>query len=1126
MADDLSLLFRLRGDAASLKQASSEGRAAINQLKQSFGPELSQTVNVANRAFSEIGENLNVFVGQRIPLAGGMFIRITEHLRNFGREAAVTDRAVKAVATSIAGIARESGKSVPEITSFLTRFIQIEGQAKRDAAAIDFFGASLGTKLIPQLEKTGAEMAKVAVAAEGTGAAMAGVAGPVGIAVLAIIAATAATALLGKELFGITKNAAEFQGKMFDLSQQTGIEVETLSALEIVAKTTGGEIGNLTQSLIAFQRKLEEAQDPQSKAAESFRKLGVEANDTETALRNTLAALARMPQGFQQTNAAAELFGSRGGKQMLAILKEADGDLDAVIAKARELGILIDTDAARTADKFNDELALLEFQLRAASAEMAKELIPAFLQVIRAFGDLVRASRPFLSALGEIAGPVVESASKALRGLGLAVAVLTQDYRALAEAAKNAREEVAGTIPALQIPAIQPTALPGPKSAQDIAREAALQADAIVAAAKRSANEQNQILQELFQKGRIRREQEAESVIRSNRTILQSEQARIDALINQKNEEARVLDKEGEAYRKLSDEIGRLQTERLDKESAFEVQSRAIRAKANKERADSLRNQVKNETEILLAEFDRQIKRTDELDVIEQLERAKIGARRDALEEQKRIGFLTVEDQREINNQLIALGQEEDQLREDQQRRRLEREREAAEEVRQIKLAEIDTLIQLQQIGGQRLIDIIKSLADARVLTEEEAARRITQVRLDLIDQEIEATKAKLKSTTGVADLKERARLEAELNSQLKILQAERTSIQVEGNRDIEQGRRDDVENERRYANELRRIRERIADIEREAAQEIIAAMIANFASRRDILRARLQLDIQDEQERHTQALAEINALRTENAESNRTQEEKNRITEELNRLAESEAKRHRLAMKAITDQGKKDEATESPIGQALEALRSGQLPELENGLRSFADVATVALGSIFAAVGQLSQGFGQLVQQWVLMGNVGPNAFRKLAATILASVAQQAAALAIMSLAYAALATTAVGAILLGGTPAQFLTAAALFGAVATVAAIAGRGVAGNLFRPQTATGGTGSGRGGSGQGGSSELSPIDITRSQQREEIHIFLHGEPGPGFSDAVINTFVSDVQRNGVSRQVIVHTAETG
>lgn len=1125
MADDLSLLFRLRGDAASLKQASSEGRAAINQLKQSFGSELSQTVNVANRAFSEIGENLNIFVGQRIPLAGGTFIRITEHLRNFRREAAVTDRAVKAVATSIAGIARESGKSIPEVSSFLAKFIQIEGQAKRDAAAIDFFGASLGTKLIPQLEKTGAEMAKVAVATEGTAAAMAGVAGPIGIAVLAIIAATAATALLGKELFDITKNAAEFQGKMFDLSQQTGIEVETLSALEIVAKTTGGEIGNLTQSLIAFQRKLEEAQDPQSKAAESFRKLGVEADDTETALRNTLAALARMPQGFQQTNAAAELFGSRGGKQMLAILKEADGDLDAVIAKARELGILIDTDAARAADKFNDELALLEFQLRAASAEMAKELIPAFLQVIRAFGDLVRASRPFLSALGEISGPVVESAGKALRGLGVAVAALTLDYRALAKAAKEAREETAGTIPAQDVSGggAEKSKLPREKTTQEIATEAARQADAIVAAAKRSANEQNQILQELFQKGRIRREQEAESVIRSNRTILQSEQARIDALINQKNEEARVLDKEGEAYRKLSDEIGRLQTERLDKESAFEVQSRAIRAKVNKERADSLRNQVKNETEVLLGEFDRQIKLIENqrkelgllfgLDVTEQLEQAKIGARRESLEEQKRIGFLTVEDQKEINNQLIALGQEEDQLREDQQRRRLEREREAAEEIRQIKLAEIDTLIQLQQIGGQRLIDAIKSLADARVLTEEEAARRITQIRLDLTDQEIAATKAKLKSTTGVADLKERARLEAELNSQLKILQAERTSIQVEGNRDIEQGRRDDVENERRYANELRRIRERIADIEREAAQEIIAAMIANFASRRDILRARLQLDIQDEQERHTQALAEINALRTENAESNRTQEEKNRITEELNRLAEAESERHRLAMKAIGDQGKQDEK------------EAGALGRLELDTANLREFASVIEGTIIPLGQLLRQTFldvagaiGQTVQTWVLLGTTGPAVMRKILAAALATIAAEAAVNAIKEL--------ALGFAMLFLNPAasaSHFTAAALWGTIAGVAAVAGRGVAGNLFKPQTATGG---GTGSSGQGGTDESSPIDITRTQQREEIHIFLHGEPGPGFGDAVINTFVSDVQRNGVSRQVIVHTAETG
>lgn len=1125
-SNELSLLWRLRADASQGKVAVAETRAAVAQLRQTLGPELTQSVTVANQAFSSIADNLNVFVSQRIPLVGGAFVRVTENLRGFGSEAQKQEAAIRRVSDSITDLSGKTGKSVPVLTQFLTQFAKIEGQANRDAAALKFFGAEAianNQKLIPAAEAAAASLSQVATESTAASAGVASMAGPIGIAVVALAAMAVAAGAVAKQLFDLSKNAAEFQGKMFDLSQQTGVQVETLSALEIVAKTTGGEVGNLTQSLIAFQRKLEEAQDPSSKAAESFRKLGVEANDTETALRATLTALSRMPEGFSQTNAAAELFGSRGGKQMLAILKEADGDLDAVIAKARELSILIDTDAARAADKFNDELALLEFQLRATSAELARELIPAFTDAIRAFSDLVRAGRPLLEFFGTLAGPIVRSATKALEGVGLAVAVLTNDYKALAEAAKRAREEVSGTIPALNIPAIPPAPLPQAKTPQELATEARQQADAIVAAAKRTAAEQSQILAEQLQKGQIRREQEAAHTIRINKQLLDADRARIDALINQKNEEARVLDRESDAYKKLAEDIGKLQQELLDKESEFNVQSRAIRAKANKERADSLRNQAKNETEVLLTEFDRQIKLIENqqkelgplfgLDIIEQLEDAKIEARRESLEEQKRIGFLTVEEQREINNQLTALGQEADQLDEDQKRRRLEREREAAEELRQIKLTEIDTLIQLQQIGGQRLIDILKSLADARVLTEEEAARRITQIRLDLIDQEIEATKAKLKSTASVADLKERARLESELNNQLKILQAERAAIQSEGNRDIEQGRRDDVDNERRYANDLLRLRRQVADIQRDTAQEVINLMVIHHARRRDILRAQLELDKQDEEERHRQELEGIRAQEAENRESNRTQEEKDARTEELNRLREAEAERHRLAMKGITDQGKKDEDETSPFGRIdldVENLKEFARV-LEDSVVPLADILTNAFQQVSSAI-------GQVVSNWVLLGTTGPAVMRKILAAALASIAAEAAVNAIKEL--------ALGFATLFFNPAEsagHFTAAALWASIGGVAAVAGRSVAGNLFRQQATGTGGGTGARGSG-GGSGEVSPIDITRNRQREEVHIFLHTEPGAGFPDAVVNTFVRDIQRNGETRQAMIHIVE--
>ena len=108
-----------------------------------------------------------------------------------------------------------------------------------------------------------------------------------------------------------------------------------------------------------------------------------------------------------------------------------------------------------------------------------------------------------------------------------------------------------------------------------------------------------------------------------------------------------------------------------------------------------------------------------------------------------------------------------------------------------------------------------------------------------------------------------------------------------------------------------------------------------------------------------------------------------------------------------------------------------------------FSSIAEIGLN----AFSSLAQGFGQLIGNWVLYGNAGGQTLQKLTASILAQVATTAATYAIMCLAAAAFATTAFGAAILGGTPAQFLKAAAIFGIIAVGSALVGRAVAGNSF-------------------------------------------------------------------------------
>lgn len=113
--------------------------------------------------------------------------------------------------------------------------------------------------------------------------------------------------------------------------------------------------------------------------------------------------------------------------------------------------------------------------------------------------------------------------------------------------------------------------------------------------------------------------------------------------------------------------------------------------------------------------------------------------------------------------------------------------------------------------------------------------------------------------------------------------------------------------------------------------------------------------------------------------------------------------------------------------------------PKMEEVLQSLGDIGASAFNS-------LAQGMGSMIESWVLMGDMGPKAMQKLVASVLAGVAAQSAVLAIFEL--------AKGFAALWLNPAEAAThfkAAALFGVVAVGAALAGRAVAGNAFKPES---------------------------------------------------------------------------
>lgn len=372
------------------------------------------------------------------------------------RQAANQERLRERAAKQLADVQiREAKRAARELERSLAAG---GGGGGGDSLAI--FGAAVGGR-IPALTGLTSQLGAVSAASAGAGAATASLAGPIGIAVAALLAEAAAAAAVTKGLFDLAKQTAAFQGNLFDMSQQVGISVETLSTLEVLAKTTGGSIETVAASMALFQRNLEEAHDPTSKEGKLLAELGVTATDTEEALQQTLAGLFALGEGSKQTDAALQLFG-RSGRFINAILKESQGDLEKAKQRFQELGIVVSGQSAKAADEFNDNLALLEFQIRGLTAYLGNQVIPFALEVIEDLRKGLKDNKDVVEALGIVFRTTAQFIAAHFTGAIKLADGFIKNHKTEILLLKEAYENLAAAMQLVSgsVPQIDPNAIP------------------------------------------------------------------------------------------------------------------------------------------------------------------------------------------------------------------------------------------------------------------------------------------------------------------------------------------------------------------------------------------------------------------------------------------------------------------------------------------------------------------------------------------------------------------------------------------------------------------------------------------------------------------------------------------
>lgn len=222
---------------------------------------------------------------------------------------------------------------------------------------------------------------------EKLGSTLSGLAGPATIAAAGLASIGTAAAAGIAQLFQLSKEAADFGSAIFDASQKTGLGAEALSALKFAADQSGSSFEQVTKAIGFFGTEIGKANAGNDEAAKKMKTLGVTSTDLEKALEQVFRRIADGKNDTDRLALAAEAFGSKLGRDLIPLIKDADGDFRGLIDRAKELGVTIDDEAMRAADEFGDQLDLLNAQFEGISRTIGQVFMKDFLRMAQATSE-------------------------------------------------------------------------------------------------------------------------------------------------------------------------------------------------------------------------------------------------------------------------------------------------------------------------------------------------------------------------------------------------------------------------------------------------------------------------------------------------------------------------------------------------------------------------------------------------------------------------------------------------------------------------------------------------------------------------------------------------------------------
>lgn len=223
------------------------------------------------------------------------------------------------------------------------------------------------------------------------------------------------TAIVGAMVAG-TAATISWAEKLDSVGDVLGTTAEESAALAVAAQHIGGNVEQLSSQLAILTRGLFNAKGEIGPTGLVLKDLGIAFQDangkmlpTTTILQSVADKIGIMPDGLEKTQIMMDLFGKSGKdmSDMMGVL--ANGGMEAMNQKAKDLGLSMSDDAVNGAIELNRAFKDLKMMGQGLLVTLGTALLPILGPLVKGFGELAMRGVEFLREKIQLLTPFLQS---------------------------------------------------------------------------------------------------------------------------------------------------------------------------------------------------------------------------------------------------------------------------------------------------------------------------------------------------------------------------------------------------------------------------------------------------------------------------------------------------------------------------------------------------------------------------------------------------------------------------------------------------------------------------------------------------------------------------------------------